>query len=264
MQLHKQTHQWVNKDVCLLRSSTLQQRQMILFYCFHSSYRRESKQSGTRLGATIFFVMACFLWVLSKEIETKCTWRLIDQTLATIFLLYNLLIVPLWVKSNMSGYRSVEHVMAAPGGAVMSEGPLCTTPLQLHARYDRACTAVPPHALCANAAASSDVSSCAGPGGRSGRRSGSRRRTGRVWRPCVSGSDESARRNERSASRSCPTCTCRASHLQDGEEDVSVVQVSWWAGRTTASLYFHCFFNSEEQRGGVLTCPYWSGRFLWI
>lgn len=120
MQLDKQTHQWVNEDVHLLRSSTLQQRQMILFYCFHSSYRRESKQSGTHLGATIFFVMACFLWISSKETETKCTWRLTDQTLATIFLLYNLLIVPLWVKSNMSGYRSVEHVRAAPGGAATS------------------------------------------------------------------------------------------------------------------------------------------------
>ena len=67
-------------------------------------------------------------------------------------------------------------------------------------------------------AASSGVSSCAGPGGRIGRRSASRRRTGRVWRPCASGSDVSARPNGRSASRSCPTCTCTASHLQEEGE----------------------------------------------
>lgn len=67
---------------------------------------------------------------------------------------------------------------------------------------------------CANVA-SSDVSSCAAPGGRIGRRSGSRRRTGRVWHPCVSGSGASARPNGRNASRSCPTYTCTASHLQE-------------------------------------------------
>jgi len=72
--------------------------------------------------------------------------------------------------------------------------------------------------MCANVA-SSDVSSCAGRGGRIVRRSGSRRHTGRVWRPCVSGSDASAHPNERSASRSCPTYTGTASHLQGGEQE---------------------------------------------
>lgn len=67
--------------------------------------------------------------------------------------------------------------------------------------------------VCVYVAASFGVSSCAGPGGRIGKRPWSRPHTGRVWRPCASGSDASARRNVRSASRSCPMCTCMASHL---------------------------------------------------
>lgn len=77
------------------------------------------------------------------------------------------------------------------------------------------CVCVCDVSVCADAA-SSGVFSCAGRGGRIGKRSASRRRTGRVWRPCASGNDASARPNERSANRSCPTCTCMASHLEDG------------------------------------------------
>lgn len=63
-------------------------------------------------------------------------------------------------------------------------------------------------------ALSSDASSCGAPGGRSGRSCGCRRRTGRAWPPCASGSGASAHRSARTASRSLPTCTCTASHLQ--------------------------------------------------
>lgn len=69
--------------------------------------------------------------------------------------------------------------------------------------------------------ASSGVSSCAGQGDPIGRRSVSRRHTGRVWRLCVSCSDVSAHPNEQNASRSCPTYTCTASRLQDRRKSLS-------------------------------------------
>lgn len=77
-------------------------------------------------------------------------------------------------------------------------------------------------------AASSGVFSCAGPSGQIGKRSASRRRTGRAWRPCASGSGASAHLNERNASRSCPTCICTASHLQDREEKKSRDESKLW------------------------------------
>lgn len=72
--------------------------------------------------------------------------------------------------------------------------------------------------VCARAA-SSGVSSCAGPGGPIGKRSGSTRRTGRAWLLCASGNDASVHPNGQSASHSFPTCTCRASHLEEGRAE---------------------------------------------
>lgn len=89
----------------------------------------------------------------------------------------------------------------------------------LYVSQDRACVfVVCMHVHVAMDAASSGVSSCAERGGRIGKRNVSRQRTGRVWRPCASGSDASAHQSVRNASHSCPTCTCTASHLQSGRE----------------------------------------------
>ncbi len=119
------------------------------------------------------------------------------------------------------------HMIAAPGGAVVSVK-------SLQALHQAACSDVVVgdrvsalcvsrqclciHSACENAA-SSGVSSCAGRGGRIWKRSVSRRRTGRVWHLCASGSDASAHPNERNASHSSPMCTCTASHLQDGRKE---------------------------------------------
>ena len=65
---------------------------------------------------------------------------------------------------------------------------------------------------------SSGGASCAGPGDRSGRSSGCRRRTWTVWLRCVSGSVGSARPIGRSASRSSPTYSGTASHLRRDED----------------------------------------------
>lgn len=56
--------------------------------------------------------------------------------------------------------------------------------------------------------------SCAEPGGPSGRSSGCRPRTWRVWRRCASGSAGWARPIGQSASRSSPTCSGTVSHLE--------------------------------------------------
>lgn len=104
--------------------------------------------------------------------------------------------------------------------------------------------------MCANAS-SSGVSSCAGQGGRIGRRRVSRRRTGRAWRPCASDSDASARRNGRNASRSCPTYTCTASHLQ--EQRKHRVKVSGALLATELTFLFDQFTSSSYDRGCYIT-----------
>ena len=66
---------------------------------------------------------------------------------------------------------------------------------------------------------SSGGASCEEPSGRSGRSSGCTPRTWRAWRRCASCSDASARPSGRSASRSPPRYTGRASPLQEEEEE---------------------------------------------
>lgn len=165
---------------------------------------QESKWTGNTLWSYHFFF--CSSLFFSKEI---LTWRLY---LVTIFLLYNLHMVSLWVKSNTFVRLSdrFEHTIAAPGGAAQRQAAANIVGDGVSALCDEI-VLVCLQCWCANVA-SSGASSCAGRGGRTGRRSASRRRTGRVWRPCVSGNGASARPNGRNASRSCPTYTCTASH----------------------------------------------------
>lgn len=61
---------------------------------------------------------------------------------------------------------------------------------------------------------SSGASSCARPGGRSGRSCGCTPRTGTAWPRYASGNGASAHPSVRTSSHSLPRCICMASHLR--------------------------------------------------